>query len=99
MGVHYSGAGQRLRYACLTGRQDADIPRCQSLSGRVLDELVTEKTVDEMINKVTRFHSVMDENIRNRTRELEELENGFAAIETRLSRFNVKNRHRHPPQE
>jgi hypothetical protein len=43
MGVHYSGAGQRLRYACLTGRQDADTPRCQSLSGRVLDELVTEK--------------------------------------------------------
>lgn len=43
MSVHYSGTSQRLRYACPTGREDADVSRCQSLSGQVIDELVSEK--------------------------------------------------------
>jgi DNA invertase Pin-like site-specific DNA recombinase len=44
MGVHYCGSGGKpFRYSCPTGRRDPDVPRCQSLSGRVLDALVTEK--------------------------------------------------------
>lgn len=43
MTVHYSGTGKTLRYVCQTGHDDADVPRCQALSGGVLDELVTEK--------------------------------------------------------
>ena len=44
MGVHYCGSGGKpFRYSCPTGRCDPDVPRCQSLSGRVLDELVVEK--------------------------------------------------------
>ncbi len=41
MGIHYCGHGP-FRYSCNTGR-DGDVPRCQSLSGKVLDVLVTEK--------------------------------------------------------
>jgi DNA invertase Pin-like site-specific DNA recombinase len=43
MAVHYCGVGNPYRYACPTGRHEPDVPRCQSLSGRVLDELVTAK--------------------------------------------------------
>jgi DNA invertase Pin-like site-specific DNA recombinase len=43
MSVQYSGAGKPFRYSCPTGRRDPDVPPCQSLSGRVLDELVTAK--------------------------------------------------------
>jgi len=43
MGVHYCGHSKPFRYTCPTGRRDPDVPRCQSLSGRVLDELVVEK--------------------------------------------------------
>jgi DNA invertase Pin-like site-specific DNA recombinase len=42
MSVDYFGPGKPFRYSCETGR-DGDVPRCQSLSGKVLDELVTEK--------------------------------------------------------
>jgi DNA invertase Pin-like site-specific DNA recombinase len=41
--VHYSGPGQKLRYACQTGKENNDIPRCQRMSGGVLDQLVTDK--------------------------------------------------------
>lgn len=43
MSVHYGGHGKPFRYTCPTGRRNPDVPRCQSLSGRVLDELVVEK--------------------------------------------------------
>jgi len=43
MAVHYAGIGKKLRYFCGTGKDDSDIPRCQCLSGGVLDALVTEK--------------------------------------------------------
>ena len=43
MAVHYAGTDKRLRYFCTTGKDDSDIPRCQCLSGGVLDELVTQK--------------------------------------------------------
>jgi DNA invertase Pin-like site-specific DNA recombinase len=43
MYVHYCGPGKSFRYSCPTGRSDPDISHCQSLSGGVLDELVTEK--------------------------------------------------------
>jgi DNA invertase Pin-like site-specific DNA recombinase len=45
MAVHYSSSVKRHRYFCPTGKDDSDIPRCQSLSGSVLDELVTEKII------------------------------------------------------
>jgi DNA invertase Pin-like site-specific DNA recombinase len=43
MDVHYSGRDKKLRYACRAGTDDCQGPACQSLSGQVLDELVTEK--------------------------------------------------------
>lgn len=43
MAVHYTGVGKRLRYCCPTGKDDSDIPRCQGLSGSVLDELASQK--------------------------------------------------------
>ena len=43
MTVHYCAPGKPFRYSCPTGRREPDVPRCQSLSGRVLDELVTAK--------------------------------------------------------
>jgi DNA invertase Pin-like site-specific DNA recombinase len=44
MTIHYGGSASRhFRYSCPTGRHEPDVPRCQSLSGCVLDELVTEK--------------------------------------------------------
>lgn len=41
--VHYSTKQCRHRYCCQTGANDTDIPRCQSLTGDVLDDLVAEK--------------------------------------------------------
>ena len=43
MAVHYPGVGKNLRYVCSTGKDDVDVPRCQSLSGKKLDELITQK--------------------------------------------------------
>jgi DNA invertase Pin-like site-specific DNA recombinase len=44
MMIHYCGSpGRDFRYSCPTGRHEPDVPRCQSLSGLVLDELVIEK--------------------------------------------------------
>jgi DNA invertase Pin-like site-specific DNA recombinase len=46
MRVHYWGPGKAFHYSCPSGRWDLADPHvapCQSLSGRVLDELVTEK--------------------------------------------------------
>lgn len=43
MTVAYSGHPEVMRYYCTTGLNDFRVPRCQSLSGAGLDELVTEK--------------------------------------------------------
>jgi DNA invertase Pin-like site-specific DNA recombinase len=43
MTVFYAGNGKVLRYQCTTGIIDFRASRCQSLSGNVLDELVTDK--------------------------------------------------------
>jgi DNA invertase Pin-like site-specific DNA recombinase len=43
MAVHYPGVGKNLRYVCTTGKDDVDVARCQSLSGKKLDELITQK--------------------------------------------------------
>jgi DNA invertase Pin-like site-specific DNA recombinase len=43
MNVHYSGRQKKLRYVCRSGVDDCEGPMCQSLSGEVLDELVTQK--------------------------------------------------------
>ncbi len=43
LAVHYSGANKTLRYFCATNKDDGERPRCQQLSGTVLDELVSEK--------------------------------------------------------
>jgi len=46
MRVHYFSPGKGFHYSCPTGRwdlADPDVSPCQSLSGRVLDELITEK--------------------------------------------------------
>jgi hypothetical protein len=42
MTTHYSDNGRGLRYACTRLRTDYGGPRCQSLSGKKLDHLVTE---------------------------------------------------------
>jgi DNA invertase Pin-like site-specific DNA recombinase len=44
MQIEYRGKrGESYQYSCCNRRHDPDVPRCQCLSGRVLDELVTEK--------------------------------------------------------
>ncbi len=45
MTVAYSGHPEVMRYSCTTGLNDFRSPRCQSLSGAGLDELVTEKVL------------------------------------------------------
>ncbi len=45
MTVAYSGHPEVMRYYCTTGLNDFRVPRCQSLSGAGLDELVTEKVL------------------------------------------------------
>ena len=43
MMVYYPGVRQALRYQCTTGTVDFRDSRCQGLSGKALDELVTDK--------------------------------------------------------
>lgn len=43
MSVHYSGRARTLRYTCSSGVSHGRGSGCQSLSGNVLDELVTDK--------------------------------------------------------
>jgi DNA invertase Pin-like site-specific DNA recombinase len=43
MTVHYSGKPASLRYVCRHEKNDCRGPFCQSMSGQVLDDLVTEK--------------------------------------------------------
>lgn len=48
MAVHYSGREQSLRYECWYAKHDCKGPRCQSLSGQVIDQLVTEKVLSAL---------------------------------------------------
>jgi hypothetical protein len=48
MMVYYPGARQALRYQCTTGTVDFRDSRCQSLSGKALDELVTDKLLNAL---------------------------------------------------
>jgi DNA invertase Pin-like site-specific DNA recombinase len=43
MMISYANGGQSLRYSCSRAVSDYAEPRCQSLAGRVLDELVSEQ--------------------------------------------------------
>jgi DNA invertase Pin-like site-specific DNA recombinase len=43
MDIHYSGRQKKLRYVCRSGMDHCEGFTCQSLSGQVLDELVTQK--------------------------------------------------------
>jgi DNA invertase Pin-like site-specific DNA recombinase/uncharacterized protein YndB with AHSA1/START domain len=48
MGVHYSGLAKLPRYLCRGDGDNAVAPACQCLSGRVLDQLVTEKILQAL---------------------------------------------------
>jgi len=48
MAVHYSGREQTLRYVCHYARNNYKGPLCQHLSGKVLDNLVTEKVMSAL---------------------------------------------------
>ena len=48
MTVYYPGVRKVLRYQCTTGIVDFRTPRCQSLSGQILDELVAEKILKSL---------------------------------------------------
>jgi DNA invertase Pin-like site-specific DNA recombinase len=48
MTTHYSDNGRGLRYACTRLRTDYGGPHCQSLSGKKLDELVTELVLEAL---------------------------------------------------
>jgi hypothetical protein len=41
-GCALPGRGQSSAFVCSTGKDDVDVPRCQSLSGKKLDELITQ---------------------------------------------------------
>jgi len=46
--VHYPGVAKNLRYVCAVGKDDCAVPRCQSLSGQALDDLVVEKIMQAL---------------------------------------------------
>jgi DNA invertase Pin-like site-specific DNA recombinase len=48
MTIYYPGGCKLPRYQCTTGIMDFRVARCQSLSGKVLDELVTEKLLNAL---------------------------------------------------
>jgi DNA invertase Pin-like site-specific DNA recombinase len=48
MAVHYSGCRRTLRYVCCSAKSRYQGPLCQQLSGKVLDELVTDKVLDAL---------------------------------------------------
>lgn len=48
MGVHYSGLAKLTRYVCRGDLDDGAADACQCLSGRVLDQLVTEKILQAL---------------------------------------------------
>lgn len=48
MAIHYSGREHTLRYVCWDAKHNYKGPQCQFLSGRVLDDLVTEKVLSAL---------------------------------------------------
>jgi DNA invertase Pin-like site-specific DNA recombinase len=48
LAVQYPGKSAPLRYECWSARNTVDAPKCQSFSGKILDELVAEKILSAL---------------------------------------------------
>lgn len=72
MTVAYSGEPAILRYYCTTGVVDFREDRCQSLSGKQLDELVTERVLKVLKPASLEISLLAAEDIERQQRQLDE---------------------------
>jgi DNA invertase Pin-like site-specific DNA recombinase len=72
MTVYYAGVRKTLRYQCTTGIVDFRASRCQSLSGQVLDELVTEKILKALEPASLELSMVAADDLENEQRRLDD---------------------------
>lgn len=70
MAVAYSGEPAAMRYYCTTGAVDFRTDRCQSLSGRPLDELVADKVLRVLKPASLEISLLTAEDIDKRQRQL-----------------------------
>ena len=66
MTVYYPGVRKAPRYQCTTGIDSFRVPRCQSLSGQVLDELIVEKLLKALEPAALELSLVAADDLQNR---------------------------------
>jgi DNA invertase Pin-like site-specific DNA recombinase len=72
MTVYYPGREKAPRYQCTTGIVDFRRPRCQSLSGNVLDELVSERILKALEPAALELSLLAADDLQQEQRRLEE---------------------------
>lgn len=72
MTVYYPGVHKSPRYQCTTGIDNFDVPRCQSLSGLVIDELVTEKLLKALEPAALDLSLLAADDLQQERRRLDE---------------------------
>ena len=72
MTVYYPGVRKAPRYQCTTGIDSFRVPRCQSLSGQVLDELIVEKLLKALEPAALELSLVTADDLQNERRRLDE---------------------------
>lgn len=72
MSVAYSGEPAVMRYYCTTGVVDFRSDRCQSLSGKQLDELVTDKVLKILKPASLEISLIAAEDVDKQQRQLDE---------------------------
>ncbi len=72
MTVYYPGDRKLPRYQCTTGIVDFRVPRCQSLSGKVLDELVTEKLLKALEPAALELSLIAADDLQQERRRLDD---------------------------
>jgi hypothetical protein len=72
MTVYYPGVLKLPRYQCTTGIDSFRVPRCQSLSGQVLDDLVTERILKALEPAALELSLLTAEDLQEERRRLDE---------------------------
>jgi hypothetical protein len=72
MTVNYPGERKLPRYQCTTGIDNFHVPRCQSVSGHVIDELVTEKLLKALEPAALELSLLAADDLEQERRRLEE---------------------------
>ena len=72
MTVAYSGEPAVMRYYCTTGAVDFRSDRCQSLSGKRLDELVADKVLNVLQPAALEISLLAAADIDKRQRQLDD---------------------------